>query len=85
MAELKKARDLYNVNFLGYYKGGVPKKGRGAARGKSIGNVGEFHQPELHNFLENPHQDTKLVNTEDALMFKHWMGTDEPEFNRHPP
>lgn len=43
--QLKKDRAQYNVNQVGYYNGGVPQKGRGAKRGKSIGNPGEFHSP----------------------------------------
>lgn len=43
--QLKKDREQYSVNHLGYYSGGVPQKGRGAIRGKALGNVGEFHSP----------------------------------------
>jgi hypothetical protein len=43
--QLKKDRAQYNVNDLGYYKGGLPQKDRGPIRGKAIGNVGEFHSP----------------------------------------
>lgn len=58
MEQLAKERKMYNVNHLGYYNGGVPQKGRGAKRGKAVGNIGRFHHPDTHNFLEYNHQDT---------------------------
>ena len=42
---LKKEREKYNVNHLGYYGGGLPQKDRGAIRGKALGNPGELHAP----------------------------------------
>ena len=55
MQQLKVERGKYNVNHIGYYQGGVPKKGAGPRRGNAIGNVGEFHSPQIHNFLEHNH------------------------------
>lgn len=78
--QLKKDRAQYNVNDLGYYKGGLPQKDRGPIRGKAIGNVGEFHSPQIHNYLNYNHQDTSFLTAEDALKFKHWMGTDIVDF-----
>lgn len=49
--QLKKDRAQYNVNHLGYYSGGIPQKDMGPVRGKSLGNAGEFHSPQVHNFL----------------------------------
>lgn len=43
LSQLKKEREKYNVNHLGYYNGGVPQKDRGAIRGKSLGNPGGIH------------------------------------------
>jgi curved DNA-binding protein CbpA len=43
--QLKKDREQYSVNQLGYYKGGLPNKGKGPIRGKALGNPGEFHSP----------------------------------------
>ena len=43
LRELKEQREQYNVNHLGFYRGGVPKKGRGPIRGAALGNPGEFH------------------------------------------
>ena len=43
LAELKEQRKQYNVNDIGFYRGGVPEKGRGAIRGAAIGAPGEFH------------------------------------------
>lgn len=55
LAELKKERERYNVNHLGLYRGGLPQKDRGAIRGTALGPIGEFHQPQVHNFLNNYH------------------------------
>jgi len=43
LAELKQEREKYNVNDLGFYRGGIPKKGRGPIRGNALGPAGEFH------------------------------------------
>mmetsp|Transcript_5858 Transcript_5858/g.5291 ORF Transcript_5858/g.5291 Transcript_5858/m.5291 type:complete len:193 (+) Transcript_5858:18-596(+) len=85
LAELKEERDKFNVNFLGYYKGGVPQKDRGTLRGKAIGNPNDFHQPALHNFLEYDHQDTTLIGSKEAMEFKHWMNTDQADHARSYP
>lgn len=45
LAQLKREREKYNVNHLGFYNGGVPQKNKGARRGKALGNTGEFHSP----------------------------------------
>lgn len=85
MAELKMQREKYNVNHIGLYKGGLPKKGRGAIRGSALGAIGEFHQPSVHNLLENYHQDSKMVTSEDAVKFKHFMNNDKIDHNRSKP
>jgi hypothetical protein len=43
------------VNHLGYYSGGLPRKDSGPLRGKSLGNPGEFHSPQFHNYLNYHH------------------------------
>ena len=43
LAQLKEQRKQYNVNDLGFYRGGVPQKGRGSIRGTAMGRPGEFH------------------------------------------
>ena len=83
--ELKKERDKYNVNYFDYYKGGLPQKDRGAMRGKALGNPGELHQPQVHNWLEFGHPDATFVTPEDALKFKHWHATDKYDFERTKP
>jgi hypothetical protein len=55
LAELKKERAKYNVNHLGFYQGGLPQQGRGPIRGSALGPAGEFHSPQVHNFLNNYH------------------------------
>ena len=73
------------MNHLGYYAGGIPQKGRGAIRSKSLGQPGAFHSPQIHNFLNYHHQDTAFVTPEDALKFKHWMGSDIVDHQRTRP
>ena len=55
LAQLKVEREKYNVNYLGYYRGGLPSRGRGAMRGTAMGNPGEVHSVQMHNFLEYNH------------------------------
>ena len=81
LAELKQQREQYNVNHLGLYRGGIPKKGRGAIRGAAIGKPGEFHSPKTHNFLNFYHPDSKIINSEDAVKFKAFMVSDKDDFN----
>ena len=85
MAELRKQREKYNANDLGYYKGGVPRADRGAIRGSALAAPGVFHSPLLHNALENRHPDSYRVTQEDAVKFKHYMGTDRASFNKTMP
>ena len=56
--ELKKERERYNANFLGYYNGGLPQKGQYRLRANRHGHSamappGFWHDPTAHNFLEN--------------------------------
>jgi len=76
---------MYNVNDLGYYRGGVPSKGRGPIRGAAIGAPGEFHAPAVHNFLENYHQDSAVVTSEEAVKFKAFMSSDKYDHTRSRP
>ena len=84
-AELAMQRKKFNANHLGMYRGGLPRPGKGPIRGNSLGNIGEFHQPKVHNMMENYHQDSKLVSSEDAVKFKAWMNSDKVDFNRSKP
>jgi len=85
LAELAAERKKYNVNHLGYYRGGVPQKGRGTIRGTAMGEPGQFHSPKIHNRLNFHHPDAKLVNSEDAVKFKEWMGSDQTDLTRSRP
>jgi len=76
---------MYNVNDLGYYNGGVPRKNRGAIRGEALMQPGLFHSPQIHNFMHYDHPDSKRVTSEEALMFNHFMTTDKADFNRSYP
>lgn len=78
--ELRKERAKYNVNDLGFYNGGVPRANRGSVRGKALGAAGEFHSPKIHNYKEFNHVDSFRVGTEEAIQFKHFMGTDKNDF-----
>ena len=80
LKELKEQRAKYNVNDLGYYKGGLPVKGRGTVRGSAIGRPGDFHSPAAHNYLNNYHADSKVVDSEDTVKFKAWMQSDKVDY-----
>lgn len=43
------------MNYLGYYKGGLPNRDSGPRRGKALGNPGEIHAVDAHNYLEFNH------------------------------
>lgn len=77
---MKAERDKYNVNHLGYYNGGVPRPNRGPVRGDALGRPGRFHSPKIHNFLHFKHPDSYRVDTEDSIMFKHFMNSDKIDF-----
>lgn len=85
LAELKKERAKYNVNDLGFYKGGVPRKFKGTQRGEALGPPGEFHSPQVHNYFHFNHQDSARVTSDDATLFKNWMGSDRADFLRTKP
>lgn len=85
LAELKAQRAQYNVNNIGFYRGGVPQKGRGAIRGPAMGVPGEFHQPNFHNYLNFYHPDSKIINSEDAMKFKAFMVSDKSDFTMSRP
>ena len=80
LQELKEARKKYNVNHLGYYRGGVPQKGRGAVRGEAIMPPGYFHQPKVHNFLNFYHPDSKIIDSEETIKFKAFMHDDKDDY-----
>ena len=85
LEELKKEREKYNVNHLGYYRGGLPQKEKGPIRTKSLGRPGEFHDPKVHNTLENYHSDAHFVTSEDAIKFKWWMNSDIVDLKKTEP
>ena len=66
LATLAKERAKYNVNHLGYYNGGVPRKDRGVMRGDALGEPGSFHSPQVHNYLHYQHADSYRVTPQEA-------------------
>lgn len=85
LKELQNDRELHNVNHLGYYNGGVPRKGAHSIRGTAWAAPGYFHDPVIHNRNENPHTDTSPVNDEDVLMFNSYMNNDKTELKKTRP
>jgi hypothetical protein len=87
--ELENMREKYNVNFLGYYRGGLPQKGKGRHRGnnksESLGSPGMFHPPAIHNWQDNYNPEATFVTSEDAVKFKQWMRTDQVDFEMSRP
>jgi len=83
--ELAEERKKYNVDSHGFYKGGLPKKGKGQIRGQALAPPLYFHDPGIHNYLNYNHPDAKKVTTEEAIEFKQYMNTDKYDFNRSVP
>ena len=67
---LEKEREKYNVNHLGYYNGGLPRKGLGSIRGNAANLPGSQHFPDLHNDYERFERDSAEVTPSEALTFK---------------
>jgi curved DNA-binding protein CbpA len=56
LEKLKELRKEFNVDDLGNYKGGVPRKGNGPVRGNAMGVHGQYHNPFYHNEMhDTPH------------------------------
>lgn len=85
MKDLAEQRKQYNVNHIGYYRGGVPQKGKGLIRGSALDIPGAFHDPKVHNRLNFFHPDSKIINSEDAVKFKTWMNSDKWMYNQTKP
>ena len=85
MKELAEQRKQYNVNHIGYYRGGLPQKGKGDIRGSALGSPGTFHSPKIHNRMNFHHPDAKIINSEDAVKFKAYMNSDKSEFQMSRP
>ena len=83
--ELRREREKYNVNDLGYYNGGVPRRNRGSVRGNSLGYAGEFHSPQQHNYMNFSHADSNRVTSQDVVQFQHFMTSDKADFIRTRP
>ncbi len=49
LEKLKEWRSQFNLDDLGNYKGGVPRKGRGPVKGNAMGVHGMHHNPWQHN------------------------------------
>ena len=68
---LEKEREKFNVNHLGYYNGGLPKKNNGAIRGEGFGAPGSLHDVHTHNTVMRPeNRDAYEVTGTEADMYK---------------
>ncbi|CAI2373728.1 unnamed protein product [Moneuplotes crassus] len=67
--QLAKEREKYNVNFLGYYDGGLPQKKSGAQRRGALNHPGAFHSPIRHNELERMERDGQRIDHLDTQQF----------------
>lgn len=64
--QLEKEREKYNVNFLGFYNGGLPQKHKGSVRGSALDEPGQFHSPDIHNIHERNEREGKRVSHMDT-------------------
>lgn len=76
---LEKEREMFNVNHLGYYRGGLPQKDRGNARGNANYAPGFPHNPEMHNNNMRLERESSEVTPKEALWFKHSQNIDKNE------
>lgn len=74
-------RKKYNVDYLGRYRGGVPQKGKGNMRGSSLGAPGSFHEPGLHNDLQDQHPDYHRIDQSEASAFKAYYADEKSVIN----
>jgi curved DNA-binding protein CbpA len=65
--QIERERKKYNVNHLGYYKGGLPQKNKKNVRGNACNPPGDFHGIDYHNYHERADQrESHMVNALDA-------------------
>lgn len=66
--QIERERKKYNVNHLGYYNGGLPRKDSNSAiRGNAVREPGVFHMVDEHNAFERGDQrESHLVHAIDA-------------------
>jgi hypothetical protein len=74
LEKLKEWRKEFNVDDIGNYKGGVPRKHRGPVRGNALGAHGVHHNSFFHNEMvhDNPHA-RPHVSMKDAQEHKIFM------------
>jgi curved DNA-binding protein CbpA len=74
LEKLKELRKQHDVDNHGFYKGGVPKQGRGAVRGNAWAQPGAFHEPWGHNerMHDLPHV-RPHVSVKEAVEHKTYM------------
>jgi hypothetical protein len=79
-AQLERVKKNYNVNSQGRYNGGVPRE-RGLGRGNSLGETGEFHDPELQRAFEGNDIGTDfIVNRQDVVEYGRYMTDDREQY-----
>jgi hypothetical protein len=73
LEKLKELRKQFNVDDLGFYKGGVPRPGKGSVRGDGLGKVGEFHEPYQHNEEQHDRPHIRSLSGVEAQNHKNYM------------
>lgn len=76
LKQLEKEREMFNVNHLGYYKGGLPQKDAFNVRKGSLSNPGMFHNPKDHNTIVRPERDAFEIGIKEAREYKNAMLAD---------
>lgn len=66
---LSEQRGKFNVDNNSTYRGGVPNKGAGRARGSALAEPGAFHSEDVHNDMIDPLNAEQIVDSNKVTEF----------------
>jgi curved DNA-binding protein CbpA len=79
LKELQNEREKYNVNYYGFYQGGVPVEDNGSIRGKADKEPYYPHDPHTHNIDNNSIETfTQVVDAREAAYTNEYFHADRP-------
>jgi curved DNA-binding protein CbpA len=85
LKKLEKERQQFNVNHLGYYNGGLPRKDSGNIRGEAMSSPGTAHSALSHNAEVRFEREAFEVTNSRASEFKAFNVYDNLEGKRDEP
>ena len=82
LKELQKERDKYNVNYYGFYQGGVPVENNGSIRGNSLNEPYSPHDPHMHNMANDSiGKYTQVVDAREAAYTTEFFYADRANYH----